>query len=482
MSYPYSYYGGPAPPTYAGPGSSYVEPSSSKISFPPANPYTSHAGYAAPWHHNAPSVPVYDPLIARPSGPPPQWVENVPPPRLVWNDPSSSAGGPSAGGCDRVRMSHYPSSGDDTRRAGREYLSSLNTSVSNLNLHSTPQSQSPRQRLNSSPSDPNKPLPRLPAPPELPRRPYSDAIAQVYAGGTPPGPSSPLRDPPRPARPLSESSVEFIGYQMLSSPTFRPPTNVIPRPPPAPVAGSSKSGNSWIPHSHSDLALRPKTKPTAKTKSRSKSRLRSEDLSDFIVPDSADSSSSESNHRSSKLNITDGTPERRRRATSEQPLKAAKATPKRSSATPNGTSSPAAVRCAGFTRKGQPCQRLVKAVAPYLTMLDMNAEGEAKRYCKDHAGMICEVGGFYWRGDGKGGAGVWIDFDGQLSIPSSGRAHSQRNSEFIPSELSLQTKALIRTTMESPLTDKVSFPIHSSCPAYVARNHLVSSTPTSLGT
>ena len=51
-----------------------------------------------------------------------------------------------------------------------------------------------------------------------------------------------------------------------------------------------------------------------------------------------------------------------------------------------------------------------------------HAQRVTGRYCKDHAGMICQVGGFYWRGrQGKQTTGVWIDFSGELMNLIDGR-------------------------------------------------------------
>jgi hypothetical protein len=43
--------------------------------------------------------------------------------------------------------------------------------------------------------------------------------------------------------------------------------------------------------------------------------------------------------------------------------------------------------------------------------LEPDGEQKEERYCKDHAGRICQVGGFYWKGGKKS---VWVDFDGEL--------------------------------------------------------------------
>ncbi|ORX36030.1 hypothetical protein BD324DRAFT_651935 [Kockovaella imperatae] len=348
-------------------------PSHSPLRFP--IPTSSQATCIPPWSRAGPSVPPYDPLIHRPQGPSPGWMENVPP-QFVWTDRSYRHS------YDHSNMSH--SYIPPSRSAGRDYLASLSTSMAGLSVE---------QRCPEGTTyDRDKPLPRLPPPPDLPPRPQSETVTLVY-----PTIDSPRSNKQRVPRPSSEASIEFIA-QAMSSP---PRTKV-----------------SRIPHSQSDQAITRK----AKLATSSRSRLHP-DVADFIVPDSDDSSG---NPPGPHPNITDRSPQRRRRATSEQPqfltTKAAV------SAAPSSPS----IRCAGFTRKGAPCQRLVKTAAPYLALLDMNAS-DAKRYCKDHAGMICDVDGFYWRGKN-----VWIEFD-----------------RYIPAELSLQTKALLRTTMESPLTDKL---------------------------
>lgn len=89
------------------------------------------------------------------------------------------------------------------------------------------------------------------------------------------------------------------------------------------------------------------------------------------------------------------------------------------------TSNSSSVQCSGFTRTGQPCKRLVRVKAPYLSAPDASVAldedgGDARsekvmgRYCKDHAGMICTIKGFYWRRE-RDSSGVWIEFDGETS-------------------------------------------------------------------
>ncbi|BEI87905.1 uncharacterized protein CcaverHIS019_0106230 [Cutaneotrichosporon cavernicola] len=62
--------------------------------------------------------------------------------------------------------------------------------------------------------------------------------------------------------------------------------------------------------------------------------------------------------------------------------------------------------------------------------------GAVGRYCRDHAGMVCAADGFYWR-DAKGKSGVYVAFN-----------------DYIPTDLGQQTQALLRVTMDSPLTAK----------------------------
>lgn len=88
------------------------------------------------------------------------------------------------------------------------------------------------------------------------------------------------------------------------------------------------------------------------------------------------------------------------------------ASPSPSPASPN-----VGLRCAGITRQGLPCKRTVKSSAPWVDMATAVSrtadEGEHPRvrgrYCKDHAGQICGVKGFYW-------GTTWVDFDGTFTI------------------------------------------------------------------
>ena len=364
-----------------------------------------------------------------------QWVQAAPP-QLAWHDPiynrRPTQSYPSGGYHD---PSYPPTTSHDRHGSGREYLASLTTIVSKMDIGTR---DPPRQRTRPSPSVPNEPLPRLPVPPQIPPRPHSDDVPYEFSSAGPlivaPASFSDARMTAQASRternrPLSQSSVEFVGVsvptlQVGPSSQHAEPSQSIS---PASAHRSSPVTKHHISHSRSDTAPKANDKPRLEPKARPRSRKSQTSLSDFIVPDSESNNSSSSSSRPTRLHVTDRTPERRRRAASEQPRPlspAPKTTPRRKRIGDKNSSSPApsssgAVRCSGFTRKGTACQRLVKSEAPYLSMLDLNVGEESKRYCKDHAGMICDVNGFYWRGVGstQDGAGIWIDFHGELLSP-----------------------------------------------------------------
>ncbi|TXT10900.1 hypothetical protein VHUM_01651 [Vanrija humicola] len=157
--------------------------------------------------------------------------------------------------------------------------------------------------------------------------------------------------------------------------------------------------------------------------------------------DSYPPSESDSDHRLAPPQL------RHQRAHSQPPSSSAPHTPapkgKRAAPRLTKASSPAPdaapVRCSGFTRAGAPCKRVVKAAAPFLagrSESDDEDEQYTGRFCKDHAGLVCAVDGFYWR-DRKGRSGVWVEFK-----------------DYIPPDLGQQTQTLLRMTMESALTAK----------------------------
>lgn len=286
---------------------------------------------------------------------------------------------------------------------GRDYLSSLTTSVSNLDLGIQ---AGPSRSLTV-----DKPLPQLPPPP-IPSRPTS---LPSYSSQIPPLPAPPrIQQHPRP---LAESTTS-------QQPRSAPHTQV-----------STPPRKSFTPsfHPHDSTCQnhllrppdvhRPHSDPQipSTTKARKKGKGK-EEVMDLTL-DSSDDDLWESANKSA-LAGTKKTSPRHRRAISDLPrTPASKA--KSPSKPPVSPASPNAVRCSGYTRAGQPCKRVVKSTAPFLLTRDTNlGAGDAgrgeERYCKDHAGMICQVGGFYWRGSGQN---VWIDFSGE-SLLSVAASHS----------------------------------------------------------
>jgi hypothetical protein len=252
-------------------------------------------------------------------------------------------------------------------------------------------------------SNMEKPLPREPVPPNLQHRPDSEPVharehpAYVRQNAVA-GPSSPPRTfKPSPylvlptlhtRRPLSDSAVD-------TSPVIRAkPTTPLPITPKRTIAKS----RTVIDLTYSPASTSSADTPPSKVTPRSPARIR-------------------------------------KRATSEQPPKPrAECHPRNTgqgdvSRSPTAKDASGGIRCAGFTRAGQPCKRVVKAAAPLLASLDLNLapntpSGDFKggtldqvgngnevmgRYCKDHAGMICSASGFYPRDN----PGVWVAFDGE---------------------------------------------------------------------
>lgn len=292
-----------------------------------------------------------------------------------------------------------------SRSKGRDFLLSLGTDMANLNLID----DSPRQRITSSASI-HKPLPRLPPPP-LPSRPYSTDAAESYSSTT------------------AQSALEagtIMGVQTglknrcaEQSHTMHSPGRLPQTPPKSFRPSSELASPSKLrpPYTEPRLA-RPYSDPAVSHAIPPNRRKEAQPVrapSIIVVESDSDTNSSSS---SIPAYITTRSPARNKRATSEIPSRPSR--PSRQSKGKEGTPSRSigtgsAVRCAGFTRKGAPCQRLVKAEAPYLAMLDPNLETEDRvqaRYCKDHAGMICNAKGFYWK-SGKEATGIWVEFEGE---------------------------------------------------------------------
>ncbi|RSH92813.1 hypothetical protein EHS25_008259 [Saitozyma podzolica] len=330
---------------------------------------------------------------------------------------------------------------------GRDYLSGLGSAMDGLQVGEP----SPRIRVVSSStvgssSSPNrdKPLPNLPRHPLPPIANASHSRLSLSASQSRPDHrSSSLPSHAGLAEAPSASSQHDVDVYRRphvqthkSSPPrmFRPSSLLSPPSPPT------------IPRPHSDPVLSHQT--TAQTPTHHGKPTRGKHRPATSVIDLTTESDSDPSSPTSP-GVTPRSAARRRRATSEQPpshltLSASHSSPSKS---PSPASPGKAVRCAGFTRTGQPCKRLVRASAPYLAALEPNTLpasfelGEEAdpvglgRYCKDHAGMICQPTGFY----SKERRGLWLDFD-----------------DWISAELEQQTQALLRMVMESKLTAKES--------------------------
>ncbi len=107
-------------------------------------------------------------------------------------------------------------------------------------------------------------------------------------------------------------------------------------------------------------------------------------------------------------------------------------TPHRAQSSDLAQASPsAAVRCAGYTRQGAQCKRLVKARAAYIDFAPSaraNSEGEDRedrRYCRDHAVKIGEAEGFYWYSASghRAEKGKWIRFSGSWPLAVRSAIH-----------------------------------------------------------
>ncbi|WWC66511.1 uncharacterized protein I206_100413 [Kwoniella pini CBS 10737] len=381
------------------------------------------------------------------------------------------------------------------RRIGYDYLASLSTSVSNLSVEGAPTSyqtdtsthnpipsssyypSEPECRLQSDSVSPNynKRLPALPPPPKP-----SIANYQYRAQASKYRDELRKRDPTPPPLPPRPRSLPLpdVNYDASVSVLVPPVESSFSEGSQRPASGTAGKATRTPPrtfkpsiHPHSKprtsdenrlLPPSPRTPPrpysdpsvpmSSKSKSKAKTRASLNRLKDSSRPNldpdydpiidlTLSSSEEEDDSAPQDDKITPRSPARRRRAASERtPVTSSHSTPSRSLGNVKGLF---AVQCSGFTRTGQPCKRLVKTAAPYLsdsnTHIDEGDERSDKvmgRYCKDHAGLICQAHGFYWRGDARRPA-VWIDFK-----------------EFIPSDLGQQTQTLLRMTMESKLTPK----------------------------
>jgi len=312
-------------------------------------------------------------------------------------------------------------SGQSSRSRGLDYLRDLHTEINKVEL----QGIRPGQR--TSLGDTDKPLPRLPAPPPLPDRPF---ISVSHSAPRLSQPAIPSASPQE----ASSSPTEVLRPYSL------PPSVDI-----APQKYFRPSAYLRIPESL--LTGRPDSDPIPTSRKEKGRRKALSSVDKTYIPSSSE------DEPILPGTVTNRSHDRRRRAASEQPprTKTPTSTPKNTRG-PTSTLVTEAIRCAGFTRSGQPCKRLVRAAAPYLLSRDPNVQGDGEeegeeaprlvgRYCKDHAGMICEVGGFYWTGGKvREGSGVWIGFDGGLHrLPPPRSEQGQSHSRLTKSVLRVYT-------------------------------------------
>lgn len=288
---------------------------------------------------------------------------------------------------------------------GRDYLSSLTTSISNLELGT--QAQAGPSRLSTL----DKPLPQLPPPP-IPARPTSlpSYSSQIPPLPTPPSVQQHPRLPVNPAAPQQSKTTNPIQPATPPRKSFTPSFH--------PHDSTTQIDLLRPPDVHRPYSA-PQIPSTTKARKKGKSK---EEVLDLTL-DSSDDELWESFNDNATVGTKKTSPRHRRAASDLPHTPASKA--KSPSEPPASPASPNAVRCSGYTRAGQPCKRVVKSTAPFLLTRDTNlgdiGRGE-ERYCKDHAGMICQVGGFYWRGSGQN---VWIDFSGKsLSSVADSRGKS----------------------------------------------------------
>lgn len=287
---------------------------------------------------------------------------------------------------------------------------------------------SPRIRVVSSSSvgsssSPNrdKPLPNLPRPPLPPITNASDPSLSLSASQSERSdhrasslpPHVGLAEAPSPSSQhdvYRRTHIQTQSHKSSPPKMFRPSSLLFPPSPPT------------IPQPHSDPILSHQATAQTQTPTHHGTPTKGQHRPATSVIDLTTGSDSDPSSPTS-LRVTPRSAARRRRATSEQPSSHLPNSASRSS--PSKSPSPASpnksVRCAGFTRTGQPCKRLVRASAPYLAALEPNTLpasfelGEEAdpvglgRYCKDHAGMICQPTGFY----SKERRGLWLDFDGE---------------------------------------------------------------------
>ncbi|KAJ7581356.1 hypothetical protein C8J56DRAFT_1015968 [Mycena floridula] len=195
----------------------------------------------------------------------------------------------------------------------------------------------------------------------------------------------------------SDPGPDFVGG-FHPNPTSRPPGH-LPRPPAMPVAYAPQSLTMQYALGPPQLHSRPNSAP---------------DVTNFgIIPGS--SAPSTPAKFPGQIHVP-STPPKRARASSTPP-------------SPANSTAANQTQCAGVTKSGKRCTRLVKTGGPALVGLYSDDE-EIERFCFQHQKEVLEPTGFYVRKQ-SGGTGDWVDFV-----------------DFIPSYLHLSTQAALRVEME----------------------------------
>ncbi|EIW72593.1 hypothetical protein TREMEDRAFT_58764 [Tremella mesenterica DSM 1558] len=304
------------------------------------------------------------------------------------------------------------------------------------------------------PTEPDKTLPPLPQPPRIELPPASTSAPDLHSSAMPirgtapalrPAILSVLSEPPTVPRRPSQQTVSASSRPLAqvenrvsvsdpSTPRIQSPANSLDKTQSHAKAVSNRHsaspGVSKSPPPRKGVKSTPRTR---KPKSPSESII---DLT-YSPPGSPSSPSSISSTSSGKIkSVTPRSAPRRRRGTDQ--IGSIPDTPARSPAPSSARASPSpaggAIKCAGYTRAGHPCKRLVKVQAPYLSMKDTSGSSPGE----DTEG---EVEGFYIKGKG-----TWVKFD-----------------DYVPKELGQQTQTLLRTTMESRLTEKEDLQSPNTC-------------------
>jgi len=338
-----------------------------------------------------------------------------------------------------------------SRSRGTDYLLSIQNGMTALALNGNSNVASTSVHSTPSPGR-DKPLPRLPPPPPpIPPRPYSTSAADAHAFSTAET-SRRLTEHVRPPENLQHNRYStplrvhtpHYATSLPSNPSPLLPHAARPvksTPPQAFRASTTLlSPKLYPPHSEPRLS-RPYSESTVSTISPTKALAQVRKAPRKKVHDvTYIDSDTDSSDGDTPVFVTSRSPARRKRTTSEQPLQSRpllETSSRSNTSTPTKSRTPKkgdgpAVRCSGFTQTGAPCKRLVKVKAPFVALSERNGapcgenkgdkeeildkdDKEERRYCKDHAGMICGEPGFCWQGDTPA-KGVYVEFNGESRV------------------------------------------------------------------